>query len=189
MHSSQRQATLCAEALLWRNQFRGLANAPLSEKLELKRLEESAMDTAVEDEVVPKKPTRRLNAKQPAVASFARDNLFKTPSAFIKHLLSTIPAEKQLTRSQTLFIVQFAAACDNAWADEQKPPEQRRTHHMLLLGAGGTGKTHVVQQRILQSCELFLGSSIIPNFNISIDGCGAPTFAGTLVTGPGLMRF
>ena len=144
---------MCAESLLWRNMFRGLANAPLSEKLEFKRLQESAMDSAVEDEVVPTRPTRRLNAKQPAVASFARDNLFKTPSAFIKHLLSTIPAEKQLTRSQTLFIVQFAAACDNAWADEQKPPEQRRTHHMLLLGAGGTGKTHVVQNVVFKTVE------------------------------------
>ena len=140
MHSAPRQATLCAEALLWRNQFRGLANAPLSEKLDLKRLQESAMDTAVEDEVVPKKPTRRLNANQPAVASFARDNPFKTPSAFIKHLLSTIPAEKQLTRSQTLFIVQFAAACDNAWADEQKPLSRDAPTICCYLGLAAQGK-------------------------------------------------
>ena len=40
-------------------------------------------------------------------------------------------------------------------------------------------QTHVVQQRILGICELFLGKSI-PNANISTDGCGAPTFAGPL---------
>ena len=40
-------------------------------------------------------------------------------------------------------------------------------------------QTHVVQQRILGICELFLGTSI-PNSNISTDGCGAPTFAGPL---------
>ena len=33
------------------------------------------------------------------------------------------------------------------------PPEERRIHHLLLLGAGGTGKTHVVQNLVFKAVE------------------------------------
>merc|ERR1712079_821891 len=50
-------------------------------------------------------------------------------------------------------MVKFAQFCDEAWEDEDKPPERRRVHHMLLLGAGGTGKTHVVQNLVFKAVE------------------------------------
>ena len=50
-------------------------------------------------------------------------------------------------------MVKFSQACDEAWEDEDKPPEQRRTNHILLLGAGGTGKTHVVQNLVFKAVE------------------------------------
>ena len=50
-----------------------------------------------------------------------------------------------------LFVVRFAKACDEAWADEQKPPQERKVHHLLLLGQGGSGKTHVVQNLVFKA--------------------------------------
>ena len=73
------------------------------------------------------------------------------PSASIRQLLSLLPADERLNRRQTLFMTKFAEACDEAWEDEAKPPQDRRVHHMLLLGAGGTGKTHVVQNLVFRA--------------------------------------
>ena len=102
------------------------------------------------------KPTHRVRGKQPPVASFASEGLYERPSAFIRHLISQLPANEKLTRRQTLFMVKFSQACDVAWEDEDKPPEQRRTNHILLLGAGGTGKTHVVQNLVFKSRRVHL---------------------------------
>ena len=136
------------------DKYKALVQAPLHEKIELKRVQIEALETnAAEDHIEQKKPTRRLTHKQGAVASFAKDGLYDKPSGFIRHLLEELPSNKKLTRRQTLFMVKFAEACDAAWADESKPPEQRRVHHMLLLGAGGTGKTHVVQNLVFKAIE------------------------------------
>ena len=136
-----------AAGVVWRSKYQGLADAPLGEKLELKKIQEEALEVNAEEDHIDEvpKPTHRLRGKQPAVASFASEGLYQTPSAFIRHLVSQLPAKERLTRRQTLFMVKFAQFCDEAWEDEDKPPERRRVHHMLLLGAGGTGKTHVVQ--------------------------------------------
>jgi DNA replication protein DnaC len=32
-----------------------------------------------------------------------------------------------------------------------KPPQERRTHGLLLLGAGGSGKTHVIQKLVFEA--------------------------------------
>ncbi len=50
-------------------------------------------------------------------------------------------------------MARFSAACDAAWADEQLPPDQRNVHHILLLGQGGSGKTHVVQQLVFTAVD------------------------------------
>ena len=43
-------------------------------------------------------------------------------------------------------------ACDQAYEDMRKPPEQRRAPvHILLLGQGGGGKTHVVQRLVFEA--------------------------------------
>ena len=129
-------------------------DASVQEKLELKQLQAAALETNTEeDHIETKKPQRRLRHKQGAHASFAKDGLYEKPSGFIRHLLEELPPAERLTRRQTLFMVKFAEACDAAWEDERKPPEQRRVHHMLLLGAGGTGKTHVVQNLVFKAVE------------------------------------
>ena len=43
-------------------------------------------------------------------------------------------------------MARFAKALDEAWAEQEKAPHERRVHHILLLGQGGSGKTHVVQK-------------------------------------------
>ena len=136
------------------DKYKALVEAPVQEKLALKRLQAEALETnAEEDHIEMKKPPRRLRHKQGAHASFAKDGLYEKPSDFIRHLLEELPPAERLTRRQTLFMVKFAEACDAAWEDESKPPEQRRVHHMLLLGAGGTGKTHVVQNLVFKAVE------------------------------------
>ena len=82
-----------------------------------------------------------------------KDGLYAKPSAFIRTLIAELPEKEKLTRRQTLFMVKFVEACDEAWEDEAKMPQDRRIHHMLLLGAGGTGKTHVVQKLIFKAVE------------------------------------
>ena len=60
-----------------------------------------------------------------------------------------------MTRDQMLFVARFAAACDEAWNDEVtgKPPRERKVHHILLLGQGGSGKTHVVQNVVFKAVQ------------------------------------
>jgi hypothetical protein len=87
----------------------------------------------------------------PAPECFADQNVFARPSAYISSLVAKLPVHEQLTRDQTLFVARFAQACDEAWEDEHKPPHQRKVHHILLLGQGGSGKTHVVQNIVFEA--------------------------------------
>ena len=90
----------------------------------------------------------------PAPAFFADQSVWKTPSAYIvHHLLKSLPPEKALTRDQVLFMMIFAHACDQVWEDETsgKPRHLRKVHHLLLLGQGGSGKTHVVQNLVFKA--------------------------------------
>ena len=50
-------------------------------------------------------------------------------------------------------MVRFAKCCDEAWEDDKKPPHERKTHHLLLLGQGGSEKTHVVQKLVFKVVE------------------------------------
>ena len=122
-------------------------------------LEAMEVNAAEDSTDMPVQPKVRLTGKQapPPVASFAAEKKYKKPSDFIRVLLKQLPKAERLNRRQSLFMVKFAKACDEAWADEQseaeggKPPKDRRVHHFLLLGAGGTGKTHVVQKVIFEA--------------------------------------
>ena len=84
----------------------------------------------------------------PTDATFATQNVFSRPSLFIQALVRKLPRGEELTRDQTLFLVRFATACDCAWEERDKDPKERSVHHLLLLGQGGSGKTHVVQKII-----------------------------------------
>jgi hypothetical protein len=88
-----------------------------------------------------------------AQAGFSAQDVYRSPSAYIRILIEELPQHEKLTRDQTLFMVRFEAACDAAWEDEQKPPDERRVHHLLLLGQGGSGKTHVVQKLVFTAVE------------------------------------
>ena len=64
-----------------------------------------------------------------------------------------MPTEEALTRDQTLFIATFADICDHVWRDEieQRMPCDRKVHHILLPGQGGSGNTHVVQKILFRA--------------------------------------
>ena len=66
-----------------------------------------------------------------------------------------MPEDQRLTRDQTLFVAKFAKACDEAWEDDvqKKPWSERKVTHLLLLGQGGSGKTHVVQKIVFPVVE------------------------------------
>ena len=103
------------EHILLQSKYKGLEEASVQEKLELKRIQGEALETnADESHIEQKKPTRRLHGKQGATASFAKDGLYDKPSAFIRYLIAELPQEEKLTRRQTLFVVKFAEACDEA---------------------------------------------------------------------------
>ena len=91
-------------------------------------------------------------AGPPKAASFA-DSVYEKPSAYIRDLVAGLPEDQKLTRDQTLFVVAFAKACDEAWDDDvtQKPWGERKVAHFLLLGQGGSGKTHVVQKIVFKA--------------------------------------
>eukprot|EP00959_Pyramimonas_sp_CCMP1952_P159128 3328080-Pyramimonas_sp.AAC.1 len=58
-----------------------------------------------------------------------------------------LPKKRRLTRDQIIFTIRFADACGQIWRDEKNgtPCHQRKVHHILLLGQGGSGKMHVGQ--------------------------------------------
>ena len=88
-----------AEGVLWRSKYQSLADAPLHEKLLLKKNQEEALEVNAEEDHIEKsqKPTHRCRHKQPARASFAAEGLYAKPSAYIQHLLLQLPADEKLT--------------------------------------------------------------------------------------------
>ena len=82
---------------------------------------------------------------------FSNQSVYAKPSDYVLGLVTKLPPEKKLTRDQTNFMIRFAVACDEAWEDETKLPYERKTHHIILLGQGGSGKTHVVQDLFFEA--------------------------------------
>ena len=59
------------------------------------------------------------------------------------------------------FVCRLAKACDDAWEDEKKPPAQRRVHHVLVLGQGGSGKTRVTQNIVFVAVNFIWPPAIV----------------------------
>ena len=116
-----------------------------AERLTVSRKEE---DPDVEDSAV----STRIAAEQSCELARFTGGVFESPSAYIRALVRDLPREQRLTKEQTLFVVSFAKACDEVWRDEieNKPWAMRKVHHFLLLGQGGSGKTHVVQKIVFE---------------------------------------
>ena len=93
----------------------------------------------------------------PPDATFSNQTVYGNPSEFISALINALPSDEKLTREQAWFMAKFASACDHAYEDLQKPPQDRRAPtHILLLGQGGSGKTHVVQHIVFKAVAFIL---------------------------------
>jgi hypothetical protein len=114
------------------------------------------------DEAAPHEP----QAAPEPVAYFAPSDQYRRPSDYVAELARQFEAgkwdektgriePKPLKRDQALFVAQFAAACNAVWDDEERvkdgtlPVKKRRCFNLLLMGAGGSGKTALVQDIVL----------------------------------------
>ena len=144
-----------ASAAQWRDRYAKLTQVDEAEHIDLLELQANRLETN-HDEAEADVENAGDSAgapcpKPPEPATFAQQNVYRTPSAYIASLTAALPAEERLTRDQTLFMARFAQCCDAAWEDEGKPPSERRVWHLLLLGQGGSGKTHVVQKLVFEA--------------------------------------
>ena len=145
------------DASRWRNEYAKLTQASETELVDLLELQTNRLETNYDEaEADVENAGESVGApcpKPPEPATFAQQNVYRTPSAYIASLIAALPAKERLTRDQTLFMARFAQCCDAAWEDEGKPPSERRVWHLLLLGQGGSGKTHVVQKLVFQAVK------------------------------------
>ena len=93
---------------------------------------------------------RKLLPQLPAdCVRFQDQKLYEKPSHLVLAMMTALPCDRQLSEDQTLFMLRFADVLDKVYDEEQrKPPENRGVYHILLLGQGGSGKTHIVQNLI-----------------------------------------
>ena len=146
---------------LRRSRYARLAGADEGELVDILGLQQTRLERNLADEEldvlkkndseIPDQPRRGDAVVDAAPACFAEQSVYRTPSACIASLIAALPDHEKLTRDQTLFMACFAKCCDECWEDESKPPSERRVHHLLLLGQGGSGKTHVVQQLVFKA--------------------------------------
>ena len=110
----------------WRAGYAGLAGATEDKHLELIGIQVERMEVSHDDAELDvggaERGSDELLEGPARPASFSDQDVYKTPSAYISHLIASLPLEERLTRDQTLFMVRFAACCDDAWEDEKKPP-------------------------------------------------------------------
>ena len=146
------------EGSAWRANYVELHRADVADQLAFLELQNSrlqrSLDEAEPDDTPAERTSGEVEAAAP-IASFANQTVFTTPGAFIADLVQKLPEKERLTRDQMLFVARFASACDEAWKDEttKKPPCERKVHHILLLGQGGSGKTHVVQNIVFKAVQ------------------------------------
>ena len=55
-HTTEAKAIRRAEGEVWRNRYKGLTDAPVQEKLELKKIQEEALETNVEEDHIERAP-------------------------------------------------------------------------------------------------------------------------------------
>ena len=111
----------------WRQQY-SFALLPEPDLLELANLQASRLEVNHDDaeiDISPEQDNDDGNGDATSFTApecFANQSVYAKPRDYIKSLLLDLPKEKKLTRDQTLFMLRFAAACDEAWEDEKKPP-------------------------------------------------------------------
>ena len=82
-------------------------------------------------------------------ARFTQQHVYAKPSQLLQAMVSNFPEQQRLNEDQRVFALRFGDVLDRVHREEQElPPEKRGVHHMLLLGQGGSGKTHLVQNLI-----------------------------------------
>ena len=120
--------------------------------LQMDRLELNSSEDNVESASNVRRVVSPVGLGLAPESTFATQTVYDRPSAFIAALINALPPHERLTKEQTLFMAKFADACDRAYADMQKLPKERRAPtHILLLGQGGSGKTHVVQKLVFRA--------------------------------------
>jgi hypothetical protein len=154
---------------LRRSRYAHLAAADEGELVDILGLQQTRLEANLADDeldVLTKNDTEALDPRRggnaadgAAPACFAEQSVYRTPSAYIASLIAALPENEKLTRDQTLFMARLAKCCDECWADDSKPPSERRVYHLLLLGQGGSGKTHVVQRLVFKAVEFIWPAS------------------------------
>ena len=122
-----------------------------------------------EDE--PRGEPDRSSPRPAPIGYFASSDRWRRPSDYVAYLAREFEAgrtgpleeqgkRKRLKRDQTLFLAQFAEACNCVWDDEDAEIayEKRRRYNMLLMGEGGTGKTAIVQEIVLPAIDFIFGA-------------------------------
>jgi len=112
--------------------------------------EAAPMDTGEDDRhVFLKKCLPRLPAD---CVRFSQQRVYSKPSDLVKAMVQALPANRRLNEDQEIFMMRFAEVLDIVYEQEaaEQPPDKRHVYHMLLLGQGGSGKTHIVQNIIFQ---------------------------------------
>ena len=143
-------------AAVWRDEYAQVATADESEVIDILELQATRLGANHDDaELDVSRPEGGEGLDPPPniaapPAAFGPQEVYRTPSAYVAALIAVLPSDQRLTRDQTLFMARFAEACDIAWEDEKKPAHERQTHHILILGQGGSGKTHVVQNLVFK---------------------------------------
>ena len=113
-----------------------------AEKAEV-NADEDNIEAAV---IVPR--TTGILPNLPPDATWEKQAVYERPSELIRAMVAAFPDEEQLTFDQVMFVAEFANACDCVFENVKKLPKDRRVHHILLLGQGGFGKTHVMQNLV-----------------------------------------
>ena len=114
----------------------------------------------LESAIIPEEPA----------AHFVPSDQYRRPSDYVAFLARRFEKRvinpktgkhesKLLKPDQTLFLAQFASACNNIWDEEQQMAEgtlkmyQRSCFNMLLIGQGGSGKTALIQEFVLPTMD------------------------------------
>ena len=122
--SADRLSECQRSAATWRLRYEELHRASESDHIDLVQLQAERLDLNLDDAEPDvthdgDDSVLRQPQGQPPEGSFAEQQLFRTPSTYVRHLVEQLPAGKRLTYDQMLFMVQFAACCDEAWENDK----------------------------------------------------------------------
>ena len=82
-------------------------------------------------------------------ARFTDQTIYAQPSDMLKDMIENLPQGRRLNEDQHIFMLRFGTVLNTVYREEQElAPENRSVFHLLLLGQGGSGKTHIVQNLI-----------------------------------------